>query len=669
MVFFNTIYTFCDAPEAFAIMPQDPATPALEGMLFFHNYLMLFLLTIGIAVVWLLYIVVKFFNSLVNKTASIFTHSNTLEIVWTVFPSIILLFLAIPSFSLLFSLDDLINPFLTLKIVGHQWYWEYQMDDSVFLDDQIIDNGLKFDSYIINSDDLALGTFRLLETDNRVVLPVLVHIRLLISSADVLHSWAVPSFGIKVDACPGRLSEASLLIKREGTFYGQCSEICGVNHGFMPIVVEGVSIDNFTNWRAAKIEDLLLFVMPSSILKKVNSKLSSAAKTIKNFKIYKTLYSHIIAYGTPFNLNWFWSFGSMAGLILVWQIITGWFLGFAYLDDPEYAFASIVYIMTDMENGYLLRYSHVNGASVFFIIVYLHMAKGLFYGSYFKPRNVVWWFGVIILILMMATAFIGYVLPWGQMSLWGATVITTLFSSIPKIGTQVCYTIWGGFTVAEPTLHRFFAIHFLLPFALIALVGSHLIFLHEAGSNNARGLDFFKSLFFFPAFGIKDLKAFIGTVVFLGVLLALHPNVFGHPDNDIPANPYATPPHIVPEWYFLPFYAILRSIPHKLGGVIAMFLSLVILLFLPFLNKSQIRNTFFRPIYAFFLFWFFIDLFFLGWIGQLSPESPYVVFGLIGTIYYFAFIVVIVPISGWYETKKLLPFYSKEVLEAIARTN
>jgi cytochrome c oxidase subunit 2 len=252
---FNRVITTCDAPEAWQLGFQDPATPAVEGMIFFHNYIMLFLIVIGLFTVWMLYKIVISFNEETFKKSEKFTHSSILEIIWTIIPAIILLVIAIPSFTLLYSLDELIDPVVTLKIVGHQWYWSYEYSDYATLEGG---ESLNFDSYLINADDLTFGAFRLLEVDNRVILPVSTHIRLLITAADVLHSWAVPSFGIKVDACPGRLSQASLFLKREGVYYGQCSEICGVNHGFMPIVVKSVSVETFIEWISAKLENLVI---------------------------------------------------------------------------------------------------------------------------------------------------------------------------------------------------------------------------------------------------------------------------------------------------------------------------------------------------------------------------------------------------------------------------
>jgi len=360
----------------------------------------------------------------------------------------------------------------------------------------------------------------------------------------------------------------------------------------------------------------------------------------------KQLYGHLVTYGTPLNLNWFWSFGSMSGVLLTLQIVTGILISMHYHPDASEAFQCVQYFTLNVPNGNFLKYLHANGASTFFILVYLHIAKALFYGSYFKPRQFVWYVGIVIFILMMGTAFIGYVLPWGQMSLWGATVITSLLSAIPKIGTDLCYFVWGGYTVASPTLNRFYSLHFLLPFVIVGLAMLHLILLHAAGSNNTRGADVTRWINFFPSYGVKDFTALIVTGIFLSLVLALHPDAFGHPDNDLIADSYVTPKHIVPEWYFLPFYAILRSVPNKLGGVIAMFFSLISLFFLPSVNYSQIRNTAFRPLYAFFLFVFILNLFFLGWIGNLPPEAPFVQAGLIATIYYFLFIFVITPFCG-----------------------
>lgn len=258
--------TLCDAAESWQIGLQDPASPAMEGMINFHNYIMIFLISIGTFVLWMLYKVVSNFNENVNVVSEKFTHSSALEIIWTIIPAVILMFIAVPSFGLLYSLDELIDPTLTLKVIGHQWYWSYEYSDYATLEGG---ESLNFDAYLVATEDLSVGTFRLLEVDNRVVLPINTHIRLLVTAADVLHCWAVPSFGIKVDACPGRLAQASLFIKRAGTYYGQCSEICGVNHGFMPIVVNGVSIDEYVSWLSSKMEsdDCLISASNSTLVK------------------------------------------------------------------------------------------------------------------------------------------------------------------------------------------------------------------------------------------------------------------------------------------------------------------------------------------------------------------------------------------------------------------
>lgn len=252
---FLNSFIYCDAPEFWQFGIQDPATPSVEGMIYFHDYIMVFVIIVVVFVCWMLNYIVVFYNAETNKVPQKFTHSSLLEIVWTIIPAVLLLFIAVPSFTLLYSLDELIDPLVTLKIVGHQWYWSYEYSDYATLEGG---ESLNFDSYMINTDDLTFGSFRLLEVDNRVVLPINTHIRLLVTAADVLHSWAVPSFGIKVDACPGRLSQASLFLKREGVYYGQCSEICGVNHGFMPIVVKGVSINNFITWITTKLDNLVI---------------------------------------------------------------------------------------------------------------------------------------------------------------------------------------------------------------------------------------------------------------------------------------------------------------------------------------------------------------------------------------------------------------------------
>ena len=367
--------------------------------------------------------------------------------------------------------------------------------------------------------------------------------------------------------------------------------------------------------------------------------------------------SHIISYPTPVNLSYMWSFGSTAGLCLIIQILTGIFLAMHYTPHIDLAFSSVEHIMSNVNNGWLIRYLHANGASMFFIVVYCHIFRGLYFGSYIFPRGRLWASGIIIFLLMMATAFMGYVLPWGQMSFWGATVITNLFSAVPFIGDSIVEFLWGGFSVANATLNRFFSLHYLMPFLISGLVIIHLSLLHHDGSNNPLGIGTnLEIISFYPYFYVKDLFAFFILIfVFLSFVL-FFPNTLGHSDNYILANPLSTPAHIVPEWYFLPFYAILRSIPDKLGGVVAMIGAIVILLFLPFLNLSKIRSSKFRPIFKF-CYWFLVaDFLLLGWIGQKPVESPYVECGIVATFFYFLFFLVLIPFIGFFESKLITYF-------------
>jgi len=359
--------------------------------------------------------------------------------------------------------------------------------------------------------------------------------------------------------------------------------------------------------------------------------------------------SHLIDYPSPINLSYAWSFGSLAGICLVIQILTGIFLAMHYTPHIDLAFASVEHIMRDVNGGWLMRYMHANGASMFFIVVYCHIFRGLYYGSYMAPRELLWCSGVVIFLLMMATAFMGYVLPWGQMSFWGATVITNLFS---VAGQWVVDWLWGGFSVDNPTLNRFFSLHFLMPFLIAGMVLAHLALLHRDGSNNPLGIESSSDkISFYPYYYVKDLFSFMLFLVFFSVFLFYYPNLLGHPDNYIPANPMVTPHHIVPEWYFLPFYAILRSIPDKLGGVLAMGGAIVILLFLPFINTSEVRSSTFRPIYRK-LFWFiFADFLLLGWIGQEVVEYPFEQIGLAATVFYFLYFLVLIPAVGILENR------------------
>ncbi len=365
-----------------------------------------------------------------------------------------------------------------------------------------------------------------------------------------------------------------------------------------------------------------------------------------------------VDYPTPRNLNYWWNFGSLAGFFLLVQIITGVILSMHYTAHVDHAFNSIEHIMRNVNHGWLIRYIHMNGASFFFIVVYIHIFRGLYYGSYKAPRELLWWLGIIILLLMMATAFMGYVLPWGQMSFWGATVITNLFSAIPLIGDNITQWLWGGYSVDNPTLSRFYTLHFLLPFLIVGVVILHIVALHTHGSNNPLGIDKKgpqDSIPFHPFYTIKDLfgLSFALTIFFAVVFFA--PDFLGHPDNYIPADPLKTPAHIVPEWYFLPFYAILRAIPDKLGGVIAMFSAIFVLFLLPWLDTSKVRSATFRPIYKV-LFWIFlVDAVVLGWVGSKPAEGMYIIISRIATFYYFLHFLILLPLLGKYEKNRPLP--------------
>jgi quinol-cytochrome oxidoreductase complex cytochrome b subunit len=375
----------------------------------------------------------------------------------------------------------------------------------------------------------------------------------------------------------------------------------------------------------------------------------------KNFLV-AWIDSHIVHYPSPINLNYAWSFGSTAGICLIIQILTGIFLAMHYTPHIDLAFSSVEHIMRDVNNGWLIRYMHANGASMFFIVVYCHIFRGLYYGSYMAPRQLLWCSGVLIFILMMGTAFMGYVLPWGQMSFWGATVITNLATAIPVIGQPIVTWLWGGFTVGNATLNRFFSLHFVFPFLIAGLSLVHLALLHRDGSNNPLGIDSSgDQVSFYPYFFVKDLFAFFIFVFFFSFFIFYFPNTLGHPDNYIPANPMVTPAHIVPEWYFLPFYAILRSIPDKLGGVAAMGGALIILFFIPFTNTSEVRSSTFRPLFKFFYWLLVADFLILGWVGQKPVKDVFIVVGQIATVYYFLFFIVLIPVLGIIE-KKLIRY-------------
>ena len=385
----------------------------------------------------------------------------------------------------------------------------------------------------------------------------------------------------------------------------------------------------------------------------------------RRLPIFSMMQADLVDYPTPKNLNYWWNFGSLAGIVLVIMIATGVFLAMHYTPHVDYAFESVERIMRDVNYGWLMRYLHMNGASMFFIVVYIHMFRGLYYGSYKNPRELLWILGVFILLAMMATAFMGYVLPWGQMSFWGATVITNLFSAIPLVGESIVTWLWGGFSVDNATLNRFYSLHYLMPFVIFALVFLHLVALHTSKSNNPLGIDVKgpqDTIPFTPYYTIKDM---FGLGVFLLIYLGFvffAPNFFGEPDNYIKANPLVTPPHIVPEWYFLPFYAILRAItfdiwfiPAKLIGVVAMFGSILILLVLPWLDRSPVRSARFRPLYKQFFWIFVIDCFVLGYVGANPPEGYFVILGQVATAYYFAHFIIVIPLLNFLERPRPLP--------------
>jgi ubiquinol-cytochrome c reductase cytochrome b/c1 subunit len=373
-----------------------------------------------------------------------------------------------------------------------------------------------------------------------------------------------------------------------------------------------------------------------------------------------TLYNaHLKLYPTPKNLNYWWTFGGILTFCLVTQIITGIILAMHYTANAELAFGSVEHIMRDVNYGWLIRYIHANGASMFFLAVYIHIFRALFYGSYKSPREVIWILGILIYILMMAAAFMGYVLPWGQMSFWGATVITNLFSAIPVIGEGITQWMWGGFSVDNPTLNRFFSLHYLIPFLILGLVILHIWALHIPGNNNPLGIDLKKdssdTVPFHPYIVIKDLFALIIFVIVFCGFVFYAPNVLGHSDNYIPANPLVTPAHIVPEWYLLPFYAILRSVPDKLGGVLLMFGAIFILLILPWLDTSKVRSAVFRPMYRQFFWILVIDVLVLGYMGAQPAEGVYLLISRIATVYYFVHFLIIIPVLGFVEKTSPIP--------------
>ncbi len=361
-------------------------------------------------------------------------------------------------------------------------------------------------------------------------------------------------------------------------------------------------------------------------------------------------------YPTPKNLNYAWNFGSLAGITLVIMILSGIFLAMHYVPHVDHAFDSVERIMREVNGGWLIRYIHMNGASMFFIVVYIHIFRGLYYGSYKNPRELLWILGVVIMLMMMAIAFMGYVLPWGQMSFWGATVITNLFSAFP-FGDVIVEWLWGGFSVDNPTLNRFFVLHFLFPFLLVGVILLHLVSLHQFGSNNPTGIEAKPKdkIPFHPYYTIKDLYGLGIYLLVFSFFVFFAPNFFGEPENYIPADPLVTPPHIVPEWYFLPFYAILRAIPSKLGGVLVMFAAVGILAVLPWIDRHKVKSGTYRPIFKKFYWVFVANVFVLGWVGGQPAEGIYVYISQAATLYYFVHFLVLYPILNKYENPHLLP--------------
>ena len=374
--------------------------------------------------------------------------------------------------------------------------------------------------------------------------------------------------------------------------------------------------------------------------------------------IIRLAHDSAVSYPVPRNLNYLWTFGGILVFMLVAQIITGIVLVMHYTPHASMAFNSVEHIMRDVNYGWMLRYLHANGASMFFIAVYMHIFRGLYYGSYKAPREVLWILGVVIFLLMMATAFMGYVLPWGQMSFWGATVITNLFSALPVIGETIVTFLWGGYSVDNPTLNRFFSLHYLLPFMIFGVVVLHIWALHVVGQNNPTGVEVKNvakdTVPFTPYATVKDIFGMVVFMILFAWFVFYQPNFMGHADNYIPANPASTPAHIVPEWYFLPFYAILRAIPDKLGGVLAMGGAIVVLAFLPWIDTSKVKSMSYRPIGRQ-LFWAFVVVCIgLGYLGAMPAEGGYVIASQIFTVLYFGFFVALF-VVGLFERPKALP--------------
>ena len=394
---------------------------------------------------------------------------------------------------------------------------------------------------------------------------------------------------------------------------------------------------------------------------------SAPAKWLeRRLPILSLMHGAAIAFPTPKNLNYWWTFGGILMFCLMTQIITGVILVMHFTPHVDLAFASVEHIMRDVNYGWLIRYIHSNGASMFFLAVYIHMFRGLYYGSYKEPRELIWILGMVIYLLMTAAAFFGYVLVWGQMSFWGATVITNLFGAIPLVGDTLLSLLWGGFSVDNPTLNRLFSLHYLVPFLIAGVVVLHIWALHVPGNNNPLGIDVKgpqDTVTFHPYYTMKDTFAVVMFMLFFALFVFYAPNMLGEPDNYIEANRLSTPAHIVPEWYLLPFYAILRSIPDKLLGVIAMGIAIFVLFLVPWLDTSKVRSARFRPLYKQFFWIFLVDALILGYIGAKPAEGMYLVIGRLATAYYFAHFFLIMPILGLVETPKPLPeSISKSVL-------
>ena len=367
---------------------------------------------------------------------------------------------------------------------------------------------------------------------------------------------------------------------------------------------------------------------------------------------------NLLSFPTPKNLNYFYTFGFILTMCLVTQIITGIVLAMHYVPSTSLAFDSIEHIMRDVNYGWLIRYTHSNGASMFFLAVFIHMFRGLYYGSYKEPREIIWILGVVIFLLMIITGFMGYVLPWGQMSFWGATVITNLVATIPVVGEPVLTLLLGGYSVDNPTLNRFFSLHYLLPFVIFGVVILHIWALHVTGNNNPTGIEVKDSkdtISFHPYYTVKDLFAYVVFLIMFCYFIFYNPNILGHPDNYIEADPMLTPAHIVPEWYLLPFYAILRAVPDKLMGVLLMFGSIVVLFFLPWLDTMKVKSARYRPLYKIFFLLFVISCLLLGYLGAKPPEGIYLFLSRVSTIYYFAFFLVVMPILSRIEKPSPMP--------------